>query len=271
MATGVLTDCAERAWLDLVLRGDAFVQPDVYLGLFTANPGEAGALANEVSGNGYDRLACANWDAPSGRLTRNTDTVMFPTAAGGDWGSITHMAILDSGTPGAGNALVVIPLTAAKYVAEGETPQFAATQIVVSVPSANGISNYLADALLNHLLRKGAGSTAYSAPATKKLALCFSSPGDAGTLDPPVGNAYAHTTHNAWYAAATDGSNVTTIKNDGACTFPTCTPGAWGTLPYGAVTDGTNALFYGALTTPIAVGAGDTPQVGDSQFVIQLN
>lgn len=273
MATsGILSDYCERKWLDLVLSGTAFAQPDIYLALFTADPGEAGSLANEVSGTGYNRIACANWSAPSGRAIGNSDTVIFPTAGAGGWNTVTHVGIMDGATPGAGNLLARIQITVAKTVAAGETPQFAATQIAISVPTGNGLPTTMANALLNHVFRKAAGGTAYSAPGTKKIALCSASPGDAGTITSPSGNAYAHTTQNTWIAAATDGSNITRIKNDGACVFPTATPAGWGPLTYGAAVDGSNVcLFYGPLTTPITVAAGDTPTWANQAFVIRLN
>ena len=65
---------------------------------------------------------------------------------------------------------------------------------------------------------------------------------------------------------------MTSISNNGACTFPTCVPAAWGTLVHAAVLDASDlALFYGALTSPISVQPGDTPQVANQAFVIRLN
>src|SRR5689334_21871545 len=78
----------------------------LYLALATADPTEAatGASMNEVANSGsYARTAITFGAASSRRVTQSAD-VTFPTASG-SWGTVTHWAIVDSGTHGAGNVL----------------------------------------------------------------------------------------------------------------------------------------------------------------------
>jgi len=79
--------------------------------------------------------ADANWDDTSGTdgTTANTDDIEFPAANGGDWGTITHIAILDSTTHGAGNVLFHGALVAAKTVNDGDTFRFSAGDLSVQI------------------------------------------------------------------------------------------------------------------------------------------
>lgn len=84
-------------------RGTAFPAAPVtiYLSLHTAHPGGTGTNELPVA-NGYARIAVA-LDAPAdysdGRMSDNTDLETF-TAAGGDWGLVTHVGFWDASTGG---------------------------------------------------------------------------------------------------------------------------------------------------------------------------
>jgi len=72
------TNYLEDAVLNAVLRNVSFTSPaTVYVGLFTADPGEAGSLANEVSGGSYARVS-VTFGAPSGGTCANTGILTSP-------------------------------------------------------------------------------------------------------------------------------------------------------------------------------------------------
>ena len=127
------TNYLENEVLDHILGEGArdFTSPaTLYIGLFTAvADGEAGSVT-EVSGNGYARTA-VNFNAASGGSSTNNGAVTFPTASGGNWGTITHAGVYDAST--AGNLLFYGALTVNKTVTDGDTFQIADTQLTISL------------------------------------------------------------------------------------------------------------------------------------------
>lgn len=110
-------------------------------------------------------------------------------------------------------------------------------------------SNYLENALLNHVLR----NTALTSPTTVYVALFTVAPTDTGGGTEVSGGSYAR-------QAVTFGAPVSgTVANSGAVTFPTATAN-WGTIVaigiFDALTVG-NLLYYGNLTTSKVVDNGD--------------
>lgn len=126
---GAKTDYLENAIIGHIFRGAAYTAPTtLYVGLFTAAPGEAGG-GTEVSGGSYARVAVANsaaeWAAPvaGNGTTSNLNAITFP-APTGDWGQATHWAIFDAAT--AGNQLINEALTTPKTINNGDAaPSFA--------------------------------------------------------------------------------------------------------------------------------------------------
>ena len=116
------------------------------------------------------------------------------------------------------------------------------------------ISNYLANALLNHIFGKGT----YTPPANIYVELSTTAPTDAGTnVTPPSGGGYARkqTAPSDWNMAA-----GRIIDNANAIEFAEASA-SWGTLSHFALFDaasGGNFLGWGALTTSKAVDSGDT-------------
>jgi hypothetical protein len=132
-----------------------------------------------------------------------------------------------------------------------------------------GKTNYLEGALMNAVLR----NTTYTSPATVYVALFTAAPSDAYTSGSPdgtevTGNAYAR--QSASFAAPSGTPRVCT--NTGTITFPTATPGAWGTVThfgiFDAVTTG-NLLYWNALTASKTINAGDTAQFAASALTVQ--
>lgn len=122
-----LSDWAEKAMLDWLMGGADPVRPaGRFVALFTSAPNDAGG-GTEVSGNGYARQAIASTPATSGAgLTENSAAITF-TAAGGGFGTVTHMGIFSAAT--SGNLLWHGALTASKTIADGDSLTFAAGDI----------------------------------------------------------------------------------------------------------------------------------------------
>lgn len=118
-----LSDYSEKLLLDWLMTSGAATRPTAwFVALYTSAPSDSGG-GTEVSGNGYSRqsVAFAAASTPGG-TTSNTGAVSF-TAAGGSWGTITHMAIFTAST--GGNMLWHGALTASKTVGDGDTLEFA--------------------------------------------------------------------------------------------------------------------------------------------------
>jgi hypothetical protein len=105
----------ETELLDHVFAGNAYSSPSaVYVGLFTATPGEDDS-GTEVSGGSYARQAGSF--SVSGNTATTTAAIEFPTATA-SWGTITHIGIYDASS--AGNLLAYASLTASKAIASGD-------------------------------------------------------------------------------------------------------------------------------------------------------
>lgn len=127
------TNYTENEVLDHVLgKGTRdFTSPSTLaVGLFTAvADGEAGSVT-EVSGNAYARTA-VTFGAASGGSASNSGNVTFPSASGGDWGTITHAGIYDAST--GGNLLFYGALTVSKTVTDGDTFQINTGSLSISL------------------------------------------------------------------------------------------------------------------------------------------
>ena len=124
-----LNDYAECKILN-TLRGVAWTAFNAYVALFTSATTDAGG-GTEVSGGGYARqLANLSEAIGAGGLTSNAADITFPTATA-DWGTVTHVALLDAES--AGNMLMHSPLDATKAVGSGDTFKINATDLDVTV------------------------------------------------------------------------------------------------------------------------------------------
>lgn len=117
-----------------VFRTGSYTKPTVLrvaLATGATSDSQTGATITEVTNaNSYARTGPdpldANWSGASSTdgLTDNVAAITFPTATG-SWGTITHIAIVDSATHGAGNSLLHGALTASKAVGNGDVLSFA--------------------------------------------------------------------------------------------------------------------------------------------------
>ena len=126
-----LSDHSEALLLDWLMTTGSATRPTAwYVALYTAAPSDSGG-GTEVSGNGYSRQTVTFAAATSpGGTTSNTGDITF-TAAGGDWGTITHIGIHDASS--GGNLLWHGAMTASKTVADGDTLQFSTGNIDLTI------------------------------------------------------------------------------------------------------------------------------------------
>lgn len=127
-----MSDYLENEILDHILggAGKAWTAPTtIYCALFTSTGSlaelEAGTMTNEVPNlYAYARTAIVyGTNAASGTIS-NSVACTFPSASGGNWGTVRYAALVDSATHGAGNVLFYGQLTQDKIVNDGDTFKF---------------------------------------------------------------------------------------------------------------------------------------------------
>jgi hypothetical protein len=268
---GSITDYAEDALLDHVFNGAYSPVATVYLALATADPTDAatGGSFNECAdSNAYARTAIT-FSAAASRVITQTGPVTFPQASGGGWGTVSHWAIVDNSSHGAGNVLAHGAFDASKTVNDGNTPEVPTTEINVTF-SAGEISDALTVKLLDLMFR----NQAYAAPDTY-VAFVLEAVADAdtgSTISEPTGGSYAREqvepnggSSPTWNTAT--GTTPTLVDNLHAITFTQAT-GDWGTCTGVAIcsaVSGGDLLFYDNTMSDQAVNNGDTASfpIGD--------
>lgn len=127
------SDYLEDKLLDHVLGGTTYTQPTtLYLALFTASTGlETNSPSAEVStsSTGYGRQTVTFAAASSGSAATNA-TVTFTTATA-NWGTVTHVAVMDAST--GGNVLFHGAVTASKTIETGDTFQVSSGNLTISL------------------------------------------------------------------------------------------------------------------------------------------
>lgn len=274
---GSITNFLEVELLDHVCNAAYTPATTIYLALATADPTDAatGASMNEVANaNAYARTAITFGAAASRAITQNAD-VDFPQASGGGWGTVTHWAIVTSGTYGSGDVLAHGAFNTSKAVNENDTPSVVSGEIVVTV-AAGEVSDYMANIMLDFAFR----NQAWSAPATY-VALCDATISDnntGSTISEPSGGAYARKQVNinggaspTWDLAVSGDPSY--VDNTHAITFPQATA-SWGTIVAVAICDAAtlgNMLFYDNGMTDKAVGIDDTAEFAIGDLDLQLS
>ena len=257
---GSITNYLETALLNHVFNDTAYTPAaTLYLALATANPGEAatGASMSEVANaNGYSRkaLTCG---ASASRAIANSAAVTFDPATG-SWGTVTHWAIADSATHGAGNALAYGSLVTSKAVVNGNEPSVAIGEVVISV-ATGGASNWLANGLLDFAFR----NQAFAAPAThvgwSTVNLTDATTGSKVT-EPAAGYARVSVLAAGWNTAVSGDPSF--VANGADVEFPAAT-GAQGTVTAGFIATAGTAGEIIAYSNAIAEQV-----VGDTDVVV---
>ena len=124
-----LSDHAECKILN-TLRNVAWTAFAAYVALFTTATTDAGG-GTEVSGGSYARQFVGLSEATgAGGSISNAADIVFPTATA-DWGTVTHIAIMDAAT--LGNMIMHSPLDASKAIATGDTFKMNAGELKVTL------------------------------------------------------------------------------------------------------------------------------------------
>lgn len=107
---------------------------DLYVGLHTADPGEAGNQStNEANYTGYARVGVARSSAGwtvSGNTVTNAAEVDFPAATGGS-STVSYFSI-GTGSSGAGTLLFSGALQSSLAISSSITPSFGIGELAVS-------------------------------------------------------------------------------------------------------------------------------------------
>jgi len=145
-----MSNYLENKLIDHIFRGTSYTAPSTLaVALCTAAPNDTstGATITEVAdSNGYERTELApddaNWTDTAGGTdetssgttgtTSNAAAITFPTASG-SWGTITHIAIVDSATHGAGNVLFWGELVTPKTITDQDTFSFSIGNLSVQL------------------------------------------------------------------------------------------------------------------------------------------
>lgn len=112
----------------------AFKTGDQWGACCDADPTDAATAAAEISASySYTRvtLTCGD-DAAAGTIA-NTAALEFPAASGGDWGTISHLAICSTTTEADGEFQASGSLTTAKLIEDGDQLVFAIGAITISI------------------------------------------------------------------------------------------------------------------------------------------
>ena len=129
---------SEDKVLDNLFRGDAFTVPNLHIGLFTSSAGlETNAPASQTEvpsvDAGYARVAIPSYTgftASTGGQTSNVAALEFPVATL-DWGTITHIGIMDA--EAGGNVILWGSVRNARPIYSGDIIRFAPGAIVVTL------------------------------------------------------------------------------------------------------------------------------------------
>ena len=113
-----LTNAFETHTLQYLLTSDALTRPTAwYVALFTSDPTDTGSAGTEVSiGTGYARTPAVF--TVTGDTASNSGAVEFPAASGGNWGTVSHIGVMDAAT--GGNMIVHAALTTSKAINDGD-------------------------------------------------------------------------------------------------------------------------------------------------------
>ena len=258
---GSLSNFSENELLDHVFNAAYTAPTTIYLALCTADPTDAGtgASMNEVANSGsYARKAITFGAASSRRVTQNAD-VTFDQSTGA-WGTVTHWAIVDSATYGAGNMLAHGAFGTSKSVVTSNTPSVASGEVYVEI-SAGVASNYLANNWLDLMFR----NQTFTKPATY-VGLTTATVADTNTgstITEPSGNGYARVQVNINGGSApvwTVASGGALSNSDDVDLGPAS--GSWGTITSMVIVDASSAgnllMYDNTNVVDQAVGDGDS-------------
>lgn len=134
-----LSNTLEDAILNAIFMKASYTSPtNIWVGLHTGDPGEAGTANAESFTNGYARVSTAgtDWSASSGGSISNANIITFPTATA-DWAAganFTHVSLWKHATDQtATNCIGSGALTTARNCLNGDTLRFAAGALTITL------------------------------------------------------------------------------------------------------------------------------------------
>ena len=151
---GSLSNFAENALLNHICNTAFTPAATLFVALCTADPTDAGtgaSMGEVTNSNAYARASVV-FGAAATRRVAQSGAVSFPQATG-PWGNVTHWAIVDSATYGAGNMLAYGNFTTPFAPVAGNTPTIPSAELEVEIGrthyTATTISAAAADNSLN--------------------------------------------------------------------------------------------------------------------------
>ena len=124
ISTGGVTTYLANKLLDHIFKNTAYTQEtNLYVGVSTSDPTDAGLLTGEPSGNAYARVNVNTWDTAASGASANTNAITF-TEATGSWGTLAYGFIADASS--AGNILLYGALGASQAITTNDVLEFAA-------------------------------------------------------------------------------------------------------------------------------------------------
>ena len=139
--TGSFSNYLENKLLDHSLGKASYSMPTAYIALCTSAPTDASTGSSIVepstSGTAYARVATSgtDWVNSSGGIISNATVLSFAAATGAGWGTITHFALCDNGTVGAGNMLIWGEVSPTIPVPTGSIVSFAIGNLQITLDS----------------------------------------------------------------------------------------------------------------------------------------
>lgn len=132
---GSFSDFLELEVLDQIFGALDYAEPaTLYIALSTADPTEDGSGLAEPAGGSYARKSVDNnkttWTTAAAGALANAIAIEFVQATG-DWGTITHFAIMDAAS--GGNMLGYGVLGTAKAIDNGDTARFAIGELDITL------------------------------------------------------------------------------------------------------------------------------------------
>ena len=156
---GSLSNYAELELLDHLANAAYSSVATLYVALCTADPTDAGtgASMSEVANTNSYARAAITFAAAANRAIAQTGAVTFPQATGA-WGTVTHWAIVDSATHGAGNMLAYGSFTAPFAPVNGNTPTIPSGEIEIDFISTRYTATTISAASADNSINDSANS-----------------------------------------------------------------------------------------------------------------
>lgn len=266
---GSLSNYGENAFINHLFGTAHTPAATVYLALATGDPGEAatGASMSEVADAGSYARTAITFAAASSRAVAQSAIVTFPQASG-SWGTVTHYAITDSGTHGAGNVLAYGAFTSSFAPVSGNTPSVASGQVTVTISASSGEG--FTTALVHNMLNLMFRNTAYSQPTTC-IALLDSAGADTDTTLTAAGKEIAGTDYARVLVNKVGGASPAwdtvaggATQNANAVTFATVGSGGWSATVGMAIVDSCTLDAGNVLAYDNDQIVDQTPAAGDT-------